>query len=301
MDEGAEELAVDMRGERVHVDTFGREKLARIFGAVDARRLNFDLLEADGGELAAIVVFFECAGHAADPQEDALADLWRDFASGHHVSDTAKRPPGLSTRKASRSTRSLAAERLITQFEMMTSTVLSGSGMFSIWPFKNSTFSTPALRLFSLARASIPSVNIETVGLACGSDASGREQDVDPAARAEVEDGLARVELGKGRRIAAAERRLHRILGQQLGLRGVVQVVRDRIAAGRRRGRRATAGVAPSLLNEQCRRSVFFLHDLCDVFGASFGLLQLDVSIAGLHALRTRLLPWSLRQGNIEI
>ena len=46
----------------------------------------------------------------------------------------------------------------MTQLEMMTSTELSGSGMFSICPFRNSTFSTPALRLFSSARASISSV-----------------------------------------------------------------------------------------------------------------------------------------------
>src|SRR6185437_9894392 len=55
------------------------------------------------------------------------------------TSETAKRPPSFSTRKASRRTRSLSADRLMTQFEMMTSTELSGSGMFSISPFRNST------------------------------------------------------------------------------------------------------------------------------------------------------------------
>src|SRR5207302_6944813 len=74
------------------------------------------------------------------------------------TSDTAKRPPGLSTRNASPSTRRLSAERLITQFEMTTSTEASGSGMFSISPFKNSTFATPDLRWFSRASASISSV-----------------------------------------------------------------------------------------------------------------------------------------------
>ncbi len=268
MDEGAEELAVDMRGERVHVDTFGREKLARIFGAVDARRLNFDLLEADGGELAAIVVFFERAGHAADPQEDALADLWRDFASGHHVR-YRKAAAGLEHAKG-------FPQHAVLSGREIDHAVRDDDVYGIVW--KRDVFDLalqelhvlhPSLAFIFVGEGQHPVGNIETVGLACGSDASGREQDVDPAARAEVEDGLARVELGKGRRIAAAERRLHRILGQQLGLRGVVQVVRDRIAAGRRRGRRATAGVAPSLLNEQCRRSVFFLHDLCDVFGAS--------------------------------
>jgi hypothetical protein len=56
------------------------------------------------------------------------------------MSETAKRPPGLSTRKASARTRGLSAERLITQLEMTTSTELPGSGMFSISPRRNSTF-----------------------------------------------------------------------------------------------------------------------------------------------------------------
>src|SRR2546422_6062842 len=59
------------------------------------------------------------------------------------TSETAKRPPGFRTRNASWKTRSLSAERLITQLEMITSTELSGSGMCSISPFKNSTFSIP--------------------------------------------------------------------------------------------------------------------------------------------------------------
>ena len=74
------------------------------------------------------------------------------------TSDTANRPPGFSTRNASASTRSLSADRLMTQFEMMTSTELSGSGIASIWPLRNSTFSRPDLRWFSRASASISSV-----------------------------------------------------------------------------------------------------------------------------------------------
>ncbi len=56
------------------------------------------------------------------------------------------RPPGLNTRKASRKTRSLSADRLITQLDMITSTELSGSGMCSIWPLRNSTLWAFTLR-----------------------------------------------------------------------------------------------------------------------------------------------------------
>ena len=45
---------------------------------------------------------------------------------------TANRPPGFSTRNASASTLRLSPDRLITQFEIMTSTLFSGSGIASI-------------------------------------------------------------------------------------------------------------------------------------------------------------------------
>src|SRR5712692_10926710 len=47
------------------------------------------------------------------------------------MSETAKRPPGTSTRWASRSTLPLSAEMLITQLEITTSTVLSSKGISS--------------------------------------------------------------------------------------------------------------------------------------------------------------------------
>ncbi len=48
------------------------------------------------------------------------------------TSETAKRPPGRSTRAASASTLRLSAARLMTQFEITTSTVSSASGMSSM-------------------------------------------------------------------------------------------------------------------------------------------------------------------------
>ena len=51
-----------------------------------------------------------------------------------------RRPPGRSTRKLSAKTAGRSVDRLITQLEMITSTELSGSGIASIWPRRNSTF-----------------------------------------------------------------------------------------------------------------------------------------------------------------
>ena len=65
---------------------------------------------------------------------------------------------GQNVSGASAKTCRLSAERLITQFEMITSTEASGSGMCSISPLRNSTFVNPDLRWFSRARANISSV-----------------------------------------------------------------------------------------------------------------------------------------------
>src|SRR5579872_1249671 len=71
---------------------------------------------------------------------------------------TPRRPPGFSTRAISVSTAALAVERLITQFEITTSTESAGSGICSIIPFKKCAFVTPASAALRRARASISSV-----------------------------------------------------------------------------------------------------------------------------------------------
>jgi hypothetical protein len=54
----------------------------------------------------------------------------------------------LRTRKASEITLGLSVERLMTQLEMTTSTRPFGSGTSSMWPLRNSAFSTPAFPRF---------------------------------------------------------------------------------------------------------------------------------------------------------
>src|SRR5918995_2838469 len=73
-------------------------------------------------------------------------------------SETANLPPGFRTRNASEITLGLSVERLMTQLEITTSTWSSGSGISSMCPFRNSTFSTPASALFFSASSSISSV-----------------------------------------------------------------------------------------------------------------------------------------------
>ena len=178
------------------------------------------------------------------------------------TSDTANRPPGFSTRNASASTRALSPERLITQFEMITSTVFDGSGIASMWPLRNSTLFAPA-RCLVLEREREHLVgHVEAVRLAGRSDAPCREQHVDAAARAEVEDRLPFGELGERGRVAAAERREQRLGGKASGLAGVVEIGRDRVprlaraaaAAARAFGRSATARGRPARRRRRAAR-----------------------------------------------
>ena len=81
----------------------------------------------------------------------------------------------------------------MTQFEMMTSTELSGSGICSISPFRNSTLATTGLPLIVPGQREHVVGHVETVGLARRADAARREQHVDAAAGAEIEHDLARL------------------------------------------------------------------------------------------------------------
>ena len=118
----------------------------------------------------------------------------------------------------------------MTQLEMITSTESSGSGMSSIVPLRNSTFSTPASRWLRAGQLEHLVGHVEAVGLAGRADPAGGEQDVDPAARAEVEHGLALVQLGDRGRVAAAEGGQLGRVGQRVAVLGVVEAGAEHLA-----------------------------------------------------------------------
>ena len=93
--------------------------------------------------------------------------------------------------------------------------------------------------------------HVEAVGLARRADPLRREEDVDAAAGAEVEDDLPLLELREGGRVAAAERGLDGRRREELRLVVGVEVRGDRVAgeAGGRRGRAAAGdGAGPQQL-----------------------------------------------------
>src|ERR1019366_5210934 len=128
--ESTHELAVHLRRHRVHIDAFRREKLTRIFCAVDTRRLNVDLLKTCSGEFAAIFVISERPRHTPDPQKHALADFWRDCASGNDIGNRnapprLQHPEGLSQyavfvrRKVDHTIRDNHVDRVVRQWDML--------------------------------------------------------------------------------------------------------------------------------------------------------------------------------------
>ena len=163
------------------------------------------------------------------------------------TSETAKRPPGFSTRKASRRTASLSADRLMTQFEMIdVDRVVRQRDRFdrALQELDVRGAGLP-LVLARQRRASRRSCRGRTT-LPVGPTRLRRQQHVDAAARSEVEHRLARLERDERRRVAAAERRGDRVGRQAAGLGVGVEIRGDRIAAAAR-GRAAAAASSPRL------------------------------------------------------
>ena len=182
---------------------------------------------------------------ATQPTYCAMSARVASSMSGSAItSETAKRPPGLSTRAVSRSTRGLSVERLITQFESTTSTLTaSGSGIASIWPLSQRDVLDAGLGLVRAREVEHLVGHVEPVRDAGRGDAAGREQHVDPAAGAEVEHDVAGAEVDHRERVAAAQRGLQRGVGQLVLLAVGVQARAEQLGllVGDHRGVRSAA------------------------------------------------------------
>ena len=82
------------------------------------------------------------------------------------TSETAKRPPGRSTRKASLRTRALSADKLMTQFEMMTSTESSEQRDVLYLAFQELDVRCTRLPLILTGQSKHVVGHVETVGFA---------------------------------------------------------------------------------------------------------------------------------------
>jgi hypothetical protein len=114
-----------------------------------------DVLEAGRLEPGLVLARGERTGDAAD-----VAPALRTGVSSFSATTSLipMRPLGFRTRPISASTAGLSTERLMTQFEITTSTDSAGSGICSITPLRKCAFAMPASRAFRRASSSISSV-----------------------------------------------------------------------------------------------------------------------------------------------
>jgi hypothetical protein len=84
--------------------------------AVHPRRFDVDRFESSPRQLVAAACFLQGAGDAANPEFQAATNVRRDVVSPDDHVEHGNRPPGFNTLNASAITRSLSAERLMTQF-----------------------------------------------------------------------------------------------------------------------------------------------------------------------------------------
>ena len=171
------------------------------------------------------------------------------------MSLTPTRPPGFSTRAISVSTAALSTERLITQLEITTSTEFGGQRDLLDHALQEVHVRHARLARVLLREREHLVGHVEPVGSAGRPDALGREDHVDPAARAEVEHGLALVQLGDRGRVAAAERRQHRRIGELAALLGVVERLAElrRVALAVSAARTAAAAATAGALGDRAR------------------------------------------------
>ena len=115
------------------------------------------------------------------------------------MSETAKRPPGFSTRNASFSTRSLSRGQVddAVRDDDIDGVVGERDGLDLAFQ-KLDVLDARLLLVFAGERQHLVR-HVEAVSFARGADAARGKQHVDAAARAQVEDGLARPATGRAR------------------------------------------------------------------------------------------------------
>ena len=103
--------------------------------------------------------------------------------------------------------------------------------MFSISPFRNSTFSHSGLALILPREGQHFVGHVEAVCFPGRSYALGGKQHVNAAAGAEIEDNFAGIEFSECSWIAATEGCKHGLFWNLAGLTGVIEIRGDRIDA----------------------------------------------------------------------
>ena len=151
-------------------------------------------VEAGGGELARVLVLLERAGDAADPQLHAAPHLGRHLAANHDVGDR-EAAAGLEHAEG------FAQHAILVGREIDHAVgddhvdgVVGQRDVLDLALQELDVLDAGLALILSRQRQHLVG-HVEAVGLARRTDAPGRQQHVDAAARAEVEHGLAGFQL----------------------------------------------------------------------------------------------------------
>src|SRR5882672_2508823 len=263
--EGADEFAVDERGDFLDVDAGGSEKFAGFIDFVNASGLDVHGFEAGGIEFVAVFIFLEGAGDAADPEFHALANVGGDFAADDHVGN-GEAAAGLEDAEGFAEHAVLVAGKV--------DDAVGDDDVHGVVRQRN--VFDGAFQEFDVFDAGFYLVfagegehfvgHVQTVGFAGGADAFCREDDVNAAAGAEIENDFAGLKLCEGCRITAAERSSNGFFRERGFFGVVVEILGDGIAAAQF-GATATTR-RPAARSALCRFAVFLLYCFLNVWFA---------------------------------
>ncbi len=258
------------------VEALFGQKDARVLDFVNARGFDVDGFEACRGQLGGVIRVLQRSRDTAHPQQHVLADFIRHVAMYHNVrhGETAT---WLEHAEGFAENAVLVGREIDDAVGDDDVDGVIGQGNVFDFALEELDILDTGLALI-LARESEHLVgHVESVGFAGGTDALSREQDIDAAAGAEVENDLAGVQLRQRRRIAATERSFQRRFRNLLRLGRVVKIAGDGIAAEFACGSGAAAAAGRSGLHTQGRLPVFLFHRLLDVGRHGFSCFYLGV------------------------
>ena len=227
---GAHELAVHLRRDRVHIDAFPRKNLPRVFGAIDPCRLNVNLLESRGCELAAIFVLVRARPPHSRPTEARSGGSPAHFAPGHNIGNRKAAARLQHAKGFPQYTVFVGGKVDHTIRDNDVHRVVGQRNMLDLAPQELDVLRARfALVLIGQRQHLVR--HIETIGLAGGPDPLRRKQNIHAAARAEIEDHFPGIQFRQRRWISATERGEQGLLGNLSRLGGVVQIRSDWVAA----------------------------------------------------------------------
>src|SRR5262249_15301414 len=237
------------------------QEVTRLLHTIDACRFHFDALEADFGELVAVLLLLESAGHTADPELDALSD-GRRHGAAHDDVGHGEPTAGLEHAEGFGQHAILVGRQI--DHAIGDDHVHAGFGQGDLLDLTLEEFHVLDVGLALVLKSEGQHLvrHIEPVGFARWPDASSGEKHVDAAPRAEIENGLADPQLGERRGIAAPK-------GCGGGFAGQARRFLRRVEIGGYRMTLASwyaaARGAATRSDPERRLAVLVLHDLLDV------------------------------------